>query len=57
MSNDDAGSITAQSIGPRMLSLADKLKQFDPATHGGEAMASKPAGVEITAYRHRGQIA
>lgn len=29
------------------LSLAQKLKAFDPKLHGGEAMASGPVGAEV----------
>ncbi len=31
------------------LSLAAKLKAFDPAIHGGELMADEPVGVEFGA--------
>jgi antitoxin MazE len=33
----------------RRLSLAAKLKAFDPAVHGGELMADEPVGVEFGA--------
>ncbi len=33
----------------RRLSLAAKLKAFDPAIHGGELMADEPVGVEFGA--------
>jgi antitoxin MazE len=31
----------------RPLSLAERLAQFDPAVHGGEAMAATPVGREV----------
>jgi antitoxin MazE len=41
------GSVTVKPVGPRRLTLAQKLEQFDPAMHGGEAMATAPIGAEI----------
>jgi antitoxin MazE len=41
------GSVTVKPVGPRRLTLAQKLQQFDPAKHGGEAMAAEPVGAEI----------
>lgn len=38
--------VTVKPVGPRKLTLADKLAQFDPARHGGEAMATTPVGAE-----------
>jgi len=41
------GGVTVKPVGPRRLSLAQKLQQFDPAKHGGEAMATDLVGAEI----------
>jgi antitoxin MazE len=41
------GGVTVKPVGPRRLTLAQKLQQFDPAQHGGEAMATDPVGAEI----------
>jgi len=38
--------VTVKPIGPRKLTLAEKLAQFDPVHHGGEVMATKPVGAE-----------
>lgn len=38
--------VTVKPVGPRRLTLADKLAQFDPVRHGGEAMATTPVGAE-----------
>jgi hypothetical protein len=35
-------------IGPRKLTLAEKLERFDPAKHGGETMATAPIGAEVS---------
>jgi hypothetical protein len=35
-------------IGPRKLTLAEKLERFDPAKHGGEMMATAPIGAEVS---------
>ncbi len=40
------GMIVVKLEGKPKLTLAQKLKVFDPRVHGGEAMASKRAGVE-----------
>jgi antitoxin MazE len=40
------GGVKVQSIGMPRLSLAQKLARFDPATHGGEAMATGRVGIE-----------
>jgi antitoxin MazE len=40
------GGVTVKPVGPRRLTLAQKLEQVDPAKHGGEAMASEPLGAE-----------
>lgn len=34
-------------VGKPKLSLSQKLKAFDPETHGGEVMTSTPIGKEI----------
>ena len=33
-------------VGEREMSLAERLRAFDPARHGGEAMVSRRAGKE-----------
>ena len=33
-------------VGPRELSLAERLQAFDPARHGGEEMVTRRAGKE-----------
>ena len=45
MTTDEIG-VTVKPVGPRKLMLAEKLAKFDPATHGGEAMATGRIGVE-----------
>ena len=42
---DEIG-VTVKPVGPRRLSLTEKLDLFDPAKHGGEVMASPRVGVE-----------
>lgn len=39
--------ILLRPIGEPKLSLAQKLKAFDPAVHGGEAMSAGLVGVEV----------
>ncbi|CAG4904231.1 AbrB/MazE/SpoVT family DNA-binding domain-containing protein [Paraburkholderia gardini] len=39
--------VTVKPVGPRKLTLAEKLAQFDPAKHGGEAMATGRVGAEV----------
>jgi len=34
-------------IRPRKPTLAERLARFDPAKHGGEAMATGPIGAEV----------
>jgi antitoxin MazE len=41
----DDGVLVRRAGSPK-LTLAQKLAAFDPARHGGEAMASRPAGNE-----------
>ncbi len=43
---DEAG-VTVRAVGPRKLTLAERLERFDPAKHGGEAMATSPVGAEV----------
>ena len=38
--------VSVKPVGARKLTLAEKLVQFDPAKHGGEAMETAPVGVE-----------
>ena len=40
------GVVTVKPTGKPQLTLAQKLKAFDPALHGGEAMACGRAGAE-----------
>lgn len=42
----EAGRIVITPEGDGPLSLADRLARFDPALHGGEAMAAVPVGAE-----------
>jgi len=42
-----AGGILLRAVGKPKLTLAQKLKAFDPAIHGGEVMASGRVGVEV----------
>ncbi len=41
------GVVTVKPAGKPRLTLAQKLKAFDSALHGGEAMASGRAGAEV----------
>jgi len=41
------GGIFLRVTGEPKLSLAQKLKAFDPAQHGGEAMAAGRVGAEL----------
>lgn len=41
-------NVLVRAIGEPKLTLAQKLAAFDPALHGGEAMASSPVGNEVT---------
>ena len=36
-------------VKPKKLTLAQKLKAYDPAVHGGEVMAGMPVGTEVRA--------
>lgn len=38
--------VLLRAAGRPKLTLAQKLKAFDPAKHGGEVMASRPVGAE-----------
>lgn len=38
--------VTVKPVGPRKLTLAEKLAKFDLSKHGGEAMAASPVGAE-----------
>ena len=42
----DSG-VVVKCVGAPKLSLAQKLDAFDPAVHGGEAMATGRVGVEV----------
>ncbi|CAM4060990.1 Transcriptional regulator/antitoxin, MazE [Bordetella tumbae] len=46
VATDEVG-VTVKPVGPRKLTLAEKLEKFDPAKHGGEAMAIGPVGAEV----------
>jgi antitoxin MazE len=41
------GGIFLRTAGKPSLTLAQKLKAFDPAVHGGEAMATGRVGAEV----------
>lgn len=41
------GGVFVRAAGDPKLTLAQKLKAFDPRTHGGEAMATRRAGSEV----------
>lgn len=41
------GGVFLRVVGKPKLTLEQKLKQFDPARHGGEVMAFKTIGAEI----------
>ena len=45
MTTDEIG-VTVKPVGPRKLTLAEKLAKFDPAMRGGEAMATGRIGAE-----------
>ncbi|AKK24960.1 MULTISPECIES: AbrB/MazE/SpoVT family DNA-binding domain-containing protein [Pandoraea] len=45
VTTDEVG-VTVKPVGPRKLTLAEKLAKFDLSKHGGEAMAASPVGVE-----------
>jgi hypothetical protein len=40
-------NVVVRAIGDLKLTLAQKLAAFDPALHGGELMATRPAGNEV----------
>lgn len=40
------GSVMVKAKGPRKLTLKERLDSFDPKLHGGEAMPTKPVGLE-----------
>ena len=42
----EEGRVIIAPHGDEPLTLADRLALFDPAIHGGEAMATKPVGRE-----------
>ena len=41
------GGVFLRAVGEPKLTLAQKLKAFDPALHGGEAMATGRIGAEV----------
>ena len=41
------GGVLVRAAGKPRLTLAQKLKAFDPKVHGGEAMAFSPVGAEV----------
>ena len=41
------GGVFLRAIGKPRLTLAQKLKAFDPAIHGGEVMATGRLGAEV----------
>ena len=42
----EAGRVIIEPLPLAGLSLQERLQRFDPARHGGEAMASAPVGAE-----------
>lgn len=42
----DGGQVVITPIGDASLTLEQRLALFDPARHGGEAMATEPLGAE-----------
>ncbi|MEO6024876.1 MAG: AbrB/MazE/SpoVT family DNA-binding domain-containing protein [Burkholderiales bacterium] len=38
--------VSVKPLGPRKLTLADKLAKFNPAKHGGEVMVTARVGAE-----------
>jgi antitoxin MazE len=40
-------NVLVRALGEPKLTLAQKLAAFDPALHGGEAMATRPVGNEV----------
>jgi antitoxin MazE len=46
VTTDEVG-VTVKPLGPRKLTLAEKLERFDPAKHAGEAMATDRIGAEV----------
>jgi len=46
VSADEIG-VTVRPVGPRKLTLEEKLAKFDPTKHGGEAMATGRIGTEV----------
>jgi antitoxin component of MazEF toxin-antitoxin module len=45
------GGVFVRVSGKPRLSLAQKLRAFNPAKHGGEVMVTRPVGVEAFADR------
>jgi len=43
----EAGLVIITPVACAGITLKQRLAMFDPARHGGEAMATKPLGVEI----------
>ena len=43
----DGEALIVRAAGRQQLTLADRLKLFDPVRHGGEAMVSGRVGTEI----------
>ncbi len=43
----DGDAVVVSPTGTPRLTLAQKLAQFDPSVHGGEAMATDPIGTEV----------
>jgi antitoxin MazE len=46
VTSDEVG-VTVKPVGPRKLTLAEKLANFDPVRHGGEAMTTGRIGAEV----------
>ncbi len=41
------GGVFLRAVGKPQLTMAQKLKAFDPAVHGGEVMATGRVGAEV----------
>jgi antitoxin MazE len=43
----ESGRVIITPLGDQPATLAQRLEQFDPAVHSGEAMAARPVGREV----------
>lgn len=42
----ESGNVVVRPIGDQKMTLDERLVHFNPKKHGGEAMATKPVGLE-----------